>query len=123
MALHRTIALLGVLVLAACGSGGDDDDDGGGTGGYGTCDLRMEYGSCIEATGSPRSIVDQKAGCLDAGGLWSTSPCPAADDSIGCCTYTFGNSFRECFYDGATNTDPVGYCAMFDDGVWTPAGG
>ena len=120
-ALRRTVVLVGVLVLSACG-GGDDDDDGGGTGGYGTCDLRVQHSSCIEATGSPASIAEQKEGCLDANGVWSTSPCPAADDLIGCCEYTFGNSFRECVYEGTTK-DPVAYCAMFDDGVWTPAGG
>ena len=124
MALSRTIAGLGVAVflVGACGGGDDDDDTSGGTGGYGTCDLRSKFGSCIEATGSPRSIADQKTGCLDAGGLWSTEPCPTTAELVGCCEYTFGNAFRECFYEGSKNTDPVGYCATtFDDGVWTPA--
>jgi len=119
----RSLVLVGVAVLAfaACG-GGDDDDSGGGTGGYGTCDLRAELGSCIEATGSPRSIADQKAGCLEHSGLWSTQPCPSTPELVGCCDYTFGNRFRECFYAGAKNTDPVSYCTTsFDDGVWTPA--
>ncbi|HWP09519.1 MAG TPA: hypothetical protein VNN72_27450 [Polyangiaceae bacterium] len=112
----------GALLVAACGGGDDDDDSGSGTGGYGTCDLRADYGSCIEATGSPRSIADQKDGCVQASGLWSLAPCPTTAELIGCCEYTFGNRFRECFYEGTKSTDPVGYCTMsFDDGVWTPA--
>jgi len=112
----------GALLVAACGGGDDDDDSGSGTGGYGTCDLRADYGSCIEATGSPRSIADQKDGCVQASGLWSLEPCPTTTELIGCCEYTFGNRFRECFYEGTKSTDPVGYCTMsFDDGVWTPA--
>jgi hypothetical protein len=120
----RYWGLLALLASAlSCGSG-DDDSGSGGTGGYGTCDLRTLQETCIEATGSPRSIADQKTGCLDHDGSWSTEPCPSTPELIGCCQYTFGNKFRECFYDGTPQTDPEGYCtdqSIWSDGVWTPA--
>jgi hypothetical protein len=112
------VVLFGVALTACSG----DDDDSSGAGGYGTCDLRETRHTCIEATGSPRSIVDQKSGCLDSSGEWSTNACPDAVDLVGCCEYTFGNSFRECFYAGAATADPEAAClGMFDDGVWTPS--
>jgi hypothetical protein len=123
MLKHAWGLALVVAAFVGCG-GGDDDDDSGGTGGYGTCDLREVQHTCIEATGSSRSIVDQKKGCLDATGTWSTDPCPDVTELIGCCEYTFGNRFRECFYDGTSRADPKAYCEstdLWDDGVWTPA--
>jgi hypothetical protein len=121
MLKHALGLTLLVTAFLAC-SGGDDDDESGGTGGYGTCDRRAQAHSCIEITASPRNVANQKDGCLDADGSWSTTPCPDADDLIGCCEYTFGNRFRECFYAGAATADPEAAClAMFDDAVWTPA--
>jgi hypothetical protein len=120
------IAALGcvsLLAFAACGGGDDDAASTSGT--YGTCDLRSVQETCIEATGSAPSIVDQKNGCLQAKGAWSTNACPTTAELIGCCTYTFGNKYRECFYQGTPQTDPVGYCldkSHWPDGVWTPAG-
>jgi hypothetical protein len=109
--------LLLCLCLAACGGSDEKDSDPAPT--YGTCDLRAEHHSCIEETAPARTIADQHAGCDDAGGIWSEDACPA-DELIGCCTYTFGNEFRECFYPGSEGNDPEGYCASWDDGVWTP---
>jgi len=113
--------LLGVAAFSG-GCGGGDDDDTDRMGGYGTCDLRAVSGTCIETTASPQDIANQKAGCLDTGALWSVEPCPATPELVGCCEYTFGNEFRECFYEGSRHSDPVQYCATtVDGGVWTAA--
>ena len=118
-----------LLLLVGCGTlacGGDDDGDDSGAGGsssnagtFGTCDLKSVRQSCIESTGPRASIENQQEGCLDAGGSWTTSECPD-DMLLGCCSYTFGLEFRECFYEGTASSDPEAYCATWDDGVWTP---
>ncbi|HVJ15564.1 MAG TPA: hypothetical protein VM686_08985 [Polyangiaceae bacterium] len=75
--------------------------------------------SCIESTGPRASLENQEEGCTDAGGTWSTATCPE-QMLIGCCSYTFGLEFRECFYEGTASTDPEAYCTtMWDDGVWS----
>src|SRR5262250_1105442 len=112
--LVRGLLALGLsLGVVACGGGDDSSGDGGAT--HGTCDLRSVGFSCIERSGTPAGIEDQKSGCLDAGGLWSNDPCPT-EDLVGCCDYTFGDPYHECFYTGITR-DPVAYCMMWDDGV------
>src|SRR5262245_61541729 len=92
--------------VPACGS--DDEGKSGAT--HGTCDLRNDHFSCIERNGTAAAIEDQKQGCLDAGGSWSNDPCPS-EDLVGCCSYTFGDEFHECFYVGSTVDGPT-YCAM-----------
>jgi len=123
--LSQRVAASLLLASAAVGCGaGDDDSTDSPPANYGTCDRRAQVESCIEATGSPRSILDQKDGCLAAKGSWSTSACPSTPELIGCCEYTLGNRFRECFYQGVAITDPEMYClgqSFFTDGVWTPA--
>jgi len=105
------------LSLAACGSG--DDDDGDTTPALGTCDVRSRSHSCIELqNANARNLESQESGCLDTGGTWSNAECPV-EERLGCCEYTFGSHFRECFYTGITR-DYEAYCAMFDDSVWTP---
>jgi hypothetical protein len=122
--LWRALGLsLLVVVFFGCG-GGDDDDGASGATGYRTCDRRAQTHTCIEMTGSPQNVANQEDGCLEADGSWSTSACPETNELIGCCEYTFGNRFRECFYAGAATADPEATCLdndVFDDGVWTPA--
>lgn len=105
------------LSLAACGS--DDEDDGDATPALGTCDLRSTRHTCIELKdATARNLEAQEDGCLDGGGTWSNAECPVAE-RLGCCEYTFGSDFRECFYVGIT-ADYEAYCANFDDSAWTP---
>lgn len=105
---------LGAL-LTACG-----DDEGGETPERGTCDLRDVDSYCIELHGANSTNLDaQEDACLDAGGSWSNDECPT-ELLVGCCDYTLGNDFHQCFYEG-TARDPEAYCMMFDDGVYTPA--
>src|SRR5262245_5275892 len=111
----KRIAPLFMWVLAASCGGADSAN-------YGTCDMPA-MSKCIESTGPTPSIRNQQTGCADAGGSWSSDPCPTAN-LIGCCTYTFGLKFRECFYTGAATTNPETYCtSTWDDGVWTPGPG
>jgi len=115
----RVAALVLVSVaLSACGD--DSTDDAAPAPTYGTCDRITWVGGCIESTGTPINIANQKKGCEDAGGTWSSNPCPALDQ-VGCCTYTFGMDFRECWYTNSTTTDPQASCATMDGSVWTPA--
>jgi hypothetical protein len=115
------------LGLSSAGCSGDSDgDDGAGGGGggqtpaLGTCDLRSLSLSCIELhDASAIDLVNQEEGCVEHGGDWSNDAC-SSDDLVGCCEYTFGNEFRECFYTGIAR-DPVAYCADTVSGVWTPA--
>jgi hypothetical protein len=121
MLKHRVLAgvLLAVsclFVVTACG----DDDEGESTPALGTCDRRVGNDSCIELhDASGIDMSNQEEVCLDANGNWSNDPCPT-EELVGCCEYTFGNQFRECFYAGAV-ADHVAYCMTWDDGVWTPA--
>jgi hypothetical protein len=112
------------LFAAGCSGGSDGDDGAGGSGGetpaLGTCDLRSLSLSCIELhDASAIDLVNQEEGCLERGGDWSNDAC-SGDDLVGCCDYTRGNEFRECFYTGIAR-DPVAYCADTVSGVWTPA--
>jgi hypothetical protein len=110
------------IVATACGDDGDDGEGGGGDM-LGTCDRRDSAFHCIERRGAPAAIEDQEDGCDQAGGSWSNEPCPS-EDLVGCCEYTFGDRYRECFYVGTAVDDPEGYCtgmAGFEDAVWTPA--
>ena len=77
---------------------------------------------CIETTADEAVIANQNMACTEAGGTWSSDPCPTAS-LIGCCAFTQGSvSFRECFYTGSPDTDPAGDCTtMRAGGVWTPA--
>ena len=101
-------------MASACG-----EEEEEGTPAIGTCDRRSIAYACIELhDASPADLANQEEGCADASGAWSNDAC-SNDDLVGCCEYTFGNEFRECFYTGITR-DPVAYCADFD-GVWTPA--
>ena len=103
------------LVVATTGCG--DDDGGGETPALGTCDLRSVSYTCIELHGASATDVDnQKAGCDENGGDWSTDACPT-DQQLGCCEYEFGNAFRECFYTG-TMADYEYYCIDMMDGTW-----
>ena len=107
--------------VAACGD--DGDDDGGGASALGTCNRNDTEFHCIERRGTAAAIADQEEGCDRVGGEWSNEPCPE-EDLVGCCEYTFGDPFRECFYVGTDIADPEGYCtgtAGFEDPVWTPA--
>jgi hypothetical protein len=111
--MNRSAGLL-LLVFLGSSCGGS-----GGSATYGTCDMPATS-KCIESTGPAPSIGNQRTGCADAGGSWSSDPCPTAN-LVGCCSYTFGLQFRECFYTGAGTTNPEIYCTMtWDDGVWTP---
>lgn len=115
------VPLLLSLIFTGCGDGGDDDDGGGANATYGTCDLRDDRHTCIEATSNARNIENQREGCLDAGGSWSDDACPT-QELLGCCEYTFGMEFRECFYTGTSRTDPEADClGMFEDAEWFPA--
>ena len=133
--MHKTrflATVVGLLLgtgMTACGGNDDessDEDGNGGSGGsgnptpmLGTCDLRSVSSSCIELhEASAIDMENQENGCLNANGGWSNDVCPT-EELVGCCEYTFGNDFRECFYVGVTR-DPVVYCADFE-GVWTPA--
>ena len=113
----RKLSFVLLLALAAACDDGSSEPEEESSGTYGTCDLRAVQSTCIESTGPAPSIANQETGCLDAGGSWSESPCPDAD--VGCCTYTFGLDFRECWYTGTANQDPAASCAQFD-GTWTP---
>jgi hypothetical protein len=114
LAAASLVLALGVMT-SACG----EDEEEEQMHGFGTCDLRNVSPSCIERHGAtPTELASQEEACVDAGGDWSNDSCPN-DDLVGCCEYTFGDEFRECFYTGTTR-DPVAYCADFD-GVWTPA--
>jgi hypothetical protein len=107
------------LVATACG----DDDEGGSSETLGTCDRRDTDFHCIERRGTPAAIEDQEDGCDQAGGTWSDEPCPS-EDLVGCCEYTFGDRYRECFYVGTSVPDPEDRCLSteeFEDAVWTPA--
>jgi hypothetical protein len=119
----RALACVGLaLVFAGCGGG--DDDSGAPQPTSGTCDLRARQETCIEVSGTAPSIANEKNGCAMYG-TWSSDPCPMTADLIGCCTYTFGSKFHECFYSGTPQKDPEAYCtdtALWSDGVWTPAG-
>jgi len=118
--MHRFGPLVLALFITACG-GDDDESEDENPGNFGTCDLRAVRSSCIESTGPSASIENQIEGCADAGGTWTTGTCP--DEAlIGCCSYTFGLEFRECFYEGTASMDPEAYCATWEDGVWVPGG-
>ena len=118
--LSAAVTLVCVFSVAATACGDDDDD--GGTPAVGTCDLRMESHSCLELHGaSAIDFENQKDGCIENGGAWSTDPCPV-NDLVGCCDYTFGNTFHECAYTGVEG-DPEALCTGDPvHGVWTPAG-
>ncbi|HTQ07238.1 MAG TPA: hypothetical protein VMI54_25450 [Polyangiaceae bacterium] len=120
----RALACVSVaLTLAACGGGDDDSSSPSAT--FGVCDLRTLQETCIEVTGTPNQLVSEKSACEQAPGTWSSNRCPTTPDLIGCCDYTFGEKFHECFYQGTPRTDPVDYCTnsmLWSDGVWTPAG-
>jgi hypothetical protein len=110
------LALFCMAFATACG----DDDEGESTPALGTCDRRDSNRSCIELhAASSADLSNNEEGCLGANGAWSNAPCPT-EELVGCCEYTFGNEFRECFYTGVAG-DPVAYCMTWDDGVWTPA--
>jgi hypothetical protein len=121
--LAAAIVLFGA---ASCGGGDDDDEASDGATKPGTCDLRELQGTCIETLNAPtRFLLDQQQACLDNMATWSREVCPETTELIGCCEYTFGNAFRECFYQGTSRSDPEAYCLSTDlwsDGVWTPAG-
>jgi hypothetical protein len=104
------------VVLLGCG----DDDEKGGAEARGTCDLRAVSHKCIELhDASSIDFENQKDGCNENDGEWSTDACPS-EELIGCCDYEFGNTFRECFYTGITS-DYEAYCRDTVDGVFTPA--
>jgi hypothetical protein len=117
--------LLGALALVtlypACGDGSADKTTPDAVvGTYGTCDRVMLVGGCIESTGPQPSITNQHQGCTEAGGTWSTSQCPAAN-LVGCCQYTFGLDFRECWYKNSPTTNPQASCAKMTGSTWSPA--
>ncbi len=123
VALRALACVCVAFVFAGCGGGDDDSSTPAPT--YGVCDLRTLQETCIEVNGSARDIVNEQSACAKAPGTWSSNPCPTTPDLIGCCDYTFGDKFHECFYQGTPQTDPVGYCTstmLWSDGVWTPAG-
>jgi hypothetical protein len=114
--LGVALALHCLFVVTACG----DDGEGESTPSLGTCDRRAGNNGCIELhDASGIDMSNQEEGCLNANSDWSNDPCPT-EELVGCCEYTFGNEFRECFYTGVA-TDPVLYCMSWDDGVWTPS--
>jgi hypothetical protein len=110
--------------LAACSDDeGKDDDSSAST--YGVCTLEDgSRRSCLESTGSPSNIENQREGCLDEGGTWSDEPCPEPADGA-CCTYTFGLEFRECVYtSAAAGSDLIAQCTTnFEDCMCTPGPG
>ena len=116
--LRSLALLLTAAALAACNDESSETTTPDPT--YGTCDRVALVGGCIESTGPAPSIANQKTGCEDAGGTWTSEPCPDADQ-LGCCTYTFGLDFRECWYSNTSVADPETTCATMDESVWTPA--
>ena len=117
----QRIVVLVMLSAAMTACGGDSKSNNNSPPAtYGTCDRIALVGGCIESTGTAIDIVNQKKGCQDAGGTWTSEPCPDANQ-VGCCTYTFGMDFRECWYTSSTTADPQAACATMQGSVWTPA--
>jgi hypothetical protein len=100
------VAAIALLGLTACGDSSA------------SCDFPDAF-HCTETSGSSRDISDWKDACSAGGGSPSGHSCSDAN-LIGCCSYTFGGEFTECFYDGFAS-DPEAYCALFSDSVWDPA--
>jgi hypothetical protein len=118
----RRLAVAALLAggLAVASGGCGDDDEAGETPALGTCDLRSVSHHCIELhEPSASDFENQKEGCAERDGKWSSDVCPT-EALVGCCDYEFGNVFRECFYTGVT-TDAEMYCSETVHGVWTPA--
>jgi hypothetical protein len=104
--MRAAIAAAVALCLASCGDSSAK------------CDLPDNF-SCIEHSGSKDEISAWKSACSDNHGVSGSGSC-SDEDLIGCCTYTFGGTFHECFYEGF-EADPEAYCGTYDDGVWEPA--
>jgi hypothetical protein len=108
-----------VVFVAGCGASErtDDDDE---VPPIRTCDYRdapNHAPTCVE-WGPGRGTDGLRSACDELRGVWSHDACPP-DDRVGCCSYEWNGTVRECFYAGATG-DLAATCTENHGGTWVP---